>query len=158
MILTTNMSTTNLSLQLLAQDLSKEYPRSPRALLGGFVLAARALDKCRAMVAGTGGEYHFDCPLDRMFFDFAKIDSAAFRSKVEAGATDADMDAWVRAHSAVKSPEDVIVWNNKLRFTRICDLPVELQVYMEEYIPRCVPRNRPVYVFFDVYDLEEERI
>jgi len=29
---------------------------------------------------------------------------------------------------------------------------------MEEYIPRCVPRNRPVYVFFDVYDLEEERI
>jgi hypothetical protein len=29
---------------------------------------------------------------------------------------------------------------------------------MEDYIPKFVPRNRPVHVFFDVYDLEEQRI
>ena len=28
---------------------------------------------------------------------------------------------------------------------------------MEDYIPKFIPRNRPVYVLFDVYDLEEER-
>ena len=35
--------------KLLARDLrdSKQYPRSPRETLGGFVLAARAVDKCR---------------------------------------------------------------------------------------------------------------
>jgi len=28
----------------------------------------------------------------------------------------------------------------------------------EDYIPKFIPRNRPVYVLFDVYDLEEQRI
>lgn len=36
--------------KLLARDLrnGKEFPRSPRETLGGYVLADRALDKCRA--------------------------------------------------------------------------------------------------------------
>ena len=52
--------------KLLAPDLrdGKEYPRSPRATLGGYVLAARAVDKCRAVLAGCQGEYHSNCPLD----------------------------------------------------------------------------------------------
>ena len=29
---------------------------------------------------------------------------------------------------------------------------------MENYIPRDVPRHRVVYHWFDVYDLEEQRI
>jgi hypothetical protein len=29
---------------------------------------------------------------------------------------------------------------------------------MEGYIEQYVPRNRPVYHWFDVFDLEEERI
>ena len=36
-------------------------------------------------------------------------------------------------------------------------MPDGIQEYMEDYVPKFVPRNRPVYVFFDVYDLEEER-
>src|SRR5262249_46337087 len=38
--------------KLLARDLrdSKQYPRSPRETLGGYVLAARAVDKCRAVL------------------------------------------------------------------------------------------------------------
>src|SRR2546426_11566391 len=37
--------------KLLACDLrnGKEFPRSPRETLGGYVLAARAVDKCRAV-------------------------------------------------------------------------------------------------------------
>jgi hypothetical protein len=37
-------------------------------------------------------------------------------------------------------------------------MPPELQAFLEDYIPKFIPRNRPVYVWFDVYDLEEERI
>ena len=50
----------------LAKDLAVECPRSPHETLGGFVIAARALDKCRADIAGTIGEYHYDCPLDKV--------------------------------------------------------------------------------------------
>ena len=39
----------------LAKDLTKDFPRSPREVLyGGYVIAARKLDKCRATLAGTG--------------------------------------------------------------------------------------------------------
>jgi hypothetical protein len=29
---------------------------------------------------------------------------------------------------------------------------------LESYIPENVPKHRPVYVWFDVFDLEEERL
>ena len=40
--------------KLLACDLrnGKAFPRSPREMLGGYVLAARAVDKCRAVFVG----------------------------------------------------------------------------------------------------------
>ena len=53
--------------KLLAPDLreGKEFPRSPRATLAGYVLAARAVDKCRAVLVEWQGEYHSNCPLDQ---------------------------------------------------------------------------------------------
>ncbi|RYD17440.1 MAG: DUF5069 domain-containing protein, partial [Verrucomicrobiaceae bacterium] len=43
----------------LHTDLSARPPRSPREALGGFVIAARMLDKARADILGTSGEYNF---------------------------------------------------------------------------------------------------
>jgi len=150
--------TPNESLALLAPDLTTGFPRSPRETLAGYVVAARALDKCRAVLAGTNGEYHFDCPLDRMFFDFTGIDSGAFRDFVATGATDAAVAAWIGEHSRVKDETERVVWNNQMRYTRPCDMPPELQVFLEGYIPENLRKNRPVYVWFDVYDIEEQRI
>jgi len=38
--------------------MEKNSPRSPRAKLAGYVLAARAVDKCRAVLLDWQGEYH----------------------------------------------------------------------------------------------------
>jgi len=141
-----------------ALDLTKEYPRSPRETLAGYVIAGRALDKCRAVIAGTNAEYHFDCPLDRLFFDFTGIDSAAFKAFVETGADDAAVANWIKQHSRAEEGTEIVQWNNKLRYTRPVDMPVELQVFLETYIAENVPKGRPVYVWFDVYDLEEGRL
>jgi hypothetical protein len=46
---------------------------SRRATLAGYVIAARAVDKCCAVLAGTAGEYHSGCPLDQVWLDFAGI-------------------------------------------------------------------------------------
>ena len=145
--------------KLLARDLrdGKEFPRSPGETLGGYVLAARALDKCRSVLVGWGGEYHSNCPVDKQWLDFAEIDYEAFAS------------LWPPARRTMKwrsgsqrsqaaACQDIIVWNNQLRDTRISDLPVETQVYMEDYIAKYIPRNRVVYRWFDVYDIEEERM
>jgi len=145
-------------LKLLAPDLTKSYPRSPRETLAGYVIAARMLDKCRATIAATAGEYHYDCRLDNQFLGFAGIDAGEFRTFVATGATDAEVAAWIEQHSKIKDRAEIVVWNNKLRYTRLCELPSEIQLYMEDYIPKFIPKNRPVYVWFDIYDLEEERI
>jgi hypothetical protein len=158
------MSTTKIKpsaqLKLLALDLTKPktYPRSPRETLGGYVLAGRTLDKCRAVVNGTNGEYHFNCPLDRYFFDFTGIDADAFKAKVATGATDAEMAKFVKQHAKKRPAIEVIKWNNQWRDKRMSELPDGLQEYMETYIPQFVPKNRPVHVFFDIYDLEEQRM
>lgn len=148
----------NEQLKPLAKDLTKDYPRSPRETLAGYVIAARMLDKCRAVLAGTAGEYHFDCPLDNQFLGFTGINAGQFKAFVVTGASDEEVAAWIEEHSKIKDAAQVVAWNNKLRATRPCDMPIELQQFLEGYIPNVVPKNRPVYVWFDVYDLEEGRI
>jgi hypothetical protein len=146
--------------KLLAPDLcdGKDYPRSPRTTLAGYVLAARALDKCRAVLAGTEGEYHSNCPLDQRWLTFAGIDYDSFRKFVATGATDDEVADWIGDHAKKRPRAEIIAWNNKERDLRLSELPVELQEYMEDYIPKYLPRNRVVYHWFDVYDLEEERL
>ncbi|MEM1059009.1 MAG: DUF5069 domain-containing protein [Verrucomicrobiota bacterium] len=152
------MSLTSEEFTALAPDLTTGYPRSPRALLGGYVVAARAYDKCRATLAGKNGEYHFDCPLDNLFFGFTGIASADFKAMAATGADDAAMGDWIAEHSQVKEREKIVQWNNDLRYKRINEMPVELQVFLEDYIVENVPAHRPVYYWFDVYDLEEKRL
>lgn len=141
-----------------APDLSSSYPRSPREVLGGYVVAARTLDKCRAEIAGTLGEYHFDCPLDNLFFDFTGISAEQFRDKVATGAADGEIASWITETSRVKEKRDIIQWNNDLRFKRINEMPIELQEFLESYIPENIPAGRVIYYWFDVYDIEEERL
>jgi hypothetical protein len=146
--------------KLLARDLrnGKEFPRSPRETLAGYVLAARALDKCRAALVGWQGEFHSNCPLDQRWLKFAEIDYAEYRLFVATGATDDEVAEWIEKHAKKRSRADIVVWNNRERDLRLSDLTPELQEHMEDYIRQYVPRHRVVYRWFDVYDLEEQRL
>ena len=141
-----------------ALNLATEFPRSPRATFGGYVVAGRALDKCRAEIAGTAGEYHFDCPLDNVFFDFVGIPSEDFRDFVATGADDDAVAAWIKENAKEHTIEEIVEWNNQLRYQRISEMPINLQVFLETYIPENISPNRVVYHWFDVYDIEENRI
>lgn len=142
----------------LAPNLKFGFPRSPRQTIGGYVIAARTLDKCRAELADRLGEYLFDCPLDKVFFDFAGITAEQFRAVVSSGATDEEIGEWLVENARQKERREVIVWNNEMRAKRPCDLPIELQEFLEAYIPENIPAGKVAYVWFDVYDLEEGRL
>lgn len=92
------------------KDLTKEAPRSPKTKLGGYVILGRTLDKCRALLWGNIGEYHFDCPLDNMLFGFKNIKGDDFKAAVEKGASDDEMIKWVNEHGDKKSPEEIAKW------------------------------------------------
>ncbi len=156
-----NMTTENLEkVKLLARDLrdGKEFPRSPRETLGGYVLAARAVDKCRAVLVDWQGDYHSNCPLDQRWLNFAEIDYGDFRHWSPAVQLTTRSLTWIEKNAKKRPRAEIVAWNNKERDLRLSDLPHELQEYMENYIHRYVPRNRVVYHWFDVYDLEEQRI
>lgn len=74
------------------------------------------------------------------------------------GATDEQIAEWIRGTSTIRDADDVLKWNNKLRDMRLSDMSLQAQQYLEEYISKAVPKHRPVYVWFDVYDLEEKRL
>lgn len=142
----------------LAPDLTKSFPRSPHDKIGGYVVAARTLDKCRAALNGSNGEYHFDCPLDNFFFSFAGITADAFKAFVETGASDDEVGKWIRSNGKQQDEIDIIKWNNEMRYKRISEMPDPLQEFLEGYIPEFIPANKRVNYWFDVYDIEEKRI
>jgi hypothetical protein len=144
--------------QINALDLSKEFPRSPRTALGGYVIAGRTLDKCRSAIAGTLDDYHFDCPLDNVFFDFTGITADAFKGHVATGASDDEVATWIKENSKVTEPREIIQWNNDYRYKTVAQMPIELQEFLEGYIPENIPASKIVNYWFDVYDIEEGRI
>ena len=89
-----NATTNALSLD---RDLTKQAPHSPRERLGDFVIARRTIDKCRASLNGTLGEYHYDCPLDNMLFSFKGINGEQFKQAVQAAKSYEDVEVWWRA-------------------------------------------------------------
>jgi len=153
------MSTINDNLKKLAPDLTKDFPHSPHAMLGGYILAKRALDKCRADLAGTVGEYHYDCPLDNIFLGFAGLKGPELREFVATGADDAAVALWIEQKAIARPRLEIIKWNNEWRYKRISEIPDQMQEFMEDYIPQNVPASviHHIRYFFDIFDAEEKR-
>lgn len=146
-------------LQALTRDLTKEPPRSPREVLGGYVILARCLDKCRAFLLGMNGEYNYwYCSLCSQLEAFTGVDHEVMKEFIATGASDAEVAEWFKAQSKIKDPLDIIRWNNKMRGMRLSEMSDGAQEYLESYIQKNLPPFPPVYVMFDIYDIEEGRL
>jgi hypothetical protein len=99
---------------IIVRDLTKQAPRSPRERIGGFVIANRAVDKCRANLAGTPGEYHYDCPLDNMLFSFKGITGEQFKTAVQVSKNYEDVGAWLQANGIAKTPAEIKTWSDEM--------------------------------------------
>ena len=95
--------------KLSQPDLTQYPPRSPRVRLAGYAHLPRILDKARATIAGKQGEYTYNCPLDRLFFDFTGIDHKALLAKVKKGASDTQIADWVESKTA-RTVSEVAAW------------------------------------------------
>jgi hypothetical protein len=96
-----------------APDLTQHPPRSSRVRLGGYSHLPRLLDKARAVIAGKNAGYHYNCPLDRQFFDFTGLDHEKFLTEIKKGLSDTEVLAYVRAN-VKKLPAEVTTWSNWL--------------------------------------------
>lgn len=74
------------------------------------------------------------------------------------GAKDEAVAEWIESNAKQRDRREIIAWNNEMRGKRISEMPIELQEFLEGYIPEYIPQGRVVYVWLDVYDIEEGRI
>src|SRR4051794_12498707 len=96
-----------------ALDLTKQPPRSARVRLGGYALLPRCLDKGRAALNGKNGEYHYSCPLDQRFLEFAGIDPEALKKELAAGKGDGEILEWTQANAKPKrSDAEIAAWSS----------------------------------------------
>jgi hypothetical protein len=113
------------------RDLTKQAPHSPRDRVGGFVIAKRTTDKCRASLAGKLGEYHYDCPLDNVLFSFKEINGAQFKAAVQAAKTYEEIGEWLLTHGAKKTPEEIKAWSDKVEANSIYNDPEKRAYFVE---------------------------
>ncbi|GDX70368.1 hypothetical protein LBMAG38_14590 [Chloroflexota bacterium] len=95
-------------------DLTKSFPRSPKATIAGVTMAARAADKGRASAAGKLGEYNYDCPMDRMLFAFLGTDGVEYLAAVLSSSDDSGVVNLIEAKLASKSHKEIDDYNHHL--------------------------------------------
>ncbi len=138
-----------------AKDLSKEAPTSPRTRIRGYALLSRMADKGRAELAGTVGEYHFDCPLDKALFDFKRVKVEDVRAEIADGVTDMELAGWFDSHGASKSTADITNWSDKMEKS----LPFEDPEMKEWFIGVCaeVGLDPETSTLFDYLEADDRK-
>jgi hypothetical protein len=138
-----------------APDLRQRPPRSPRVRLGGYVMLARILDKGRAELAGTAGEYKFNNPMDHHFFRFTGITPEALREQLASGKGDGEILAWVEQTAAQKrAPWEIQHWSAWLN-ERGPDGDVETLEFFAKRVGDLSPVREDVKTWFDYLDLDD---
>ena len=128
------------------KDLTQEPPRSPKSVLGGYVILGRTLDKCRALLWGDIGEYHFDCPLDNMLFGWKGIKGDDFKAEVAKGTDDEGMAKWVDAHGEQKSEQEKRAWREEMLAANPHQDPEKREWYEEQVKPLGMdPATTPLF-------------
>jgi len=117
---------------ILDRNLTIQAPHSPRARIAGFAIASRTVDKCRASIAGTLGEYHYDCPLDNMLFSFKGINGEQFKSAVQAAKNYEDVGAWLQANGTKKTLAEIKTWSDEKEAGSMMKNPEKRDFFIEE--------------------------
>lgn len=136
-------------------DLTRDFPRSPRDLLGGWVHLARMIDKVRAKEAGKLGEYIYPCPLDMRLLDFLELDSEDFHRAVIEKVSENEILDWVKLNSRSRSTEEIEGWNREF-LTRKPDDAESLERFLK-LRNEIAPDRRDVTAWADLLDLDEGR-
>lgn len=133
-------------------DLTQHPPRSVRVRLGGYAHLPRLLDKARATIAGKGGEYHYNCPLDQRFFAFTGIDHEAMLAVIKSGKSDSEMLAWVNEHTP-RQPFEVASWSAWLE--QYGPGGAEGHEWLAGVVKAAGPERTDIRSFADLLDLDD---
>jgi hypothetical protein len=88
-------------------DLTKDVPRSPYEKLGGINFLPRSIDKGRAEIAGTLGEYVWRIGRSERMLEFLGIGPEDFINALRTRPTDDEVWSWVQDHMLPRTPAEI---------------------------------------------------
>lgn len=137
-----------------APDLTKRPPRSARVRLGGYVILPRMLDKGRATIAGTNGEYNYACPMDQRFLEFTGVDPEALKKELAAGKSDTEILAWLEQNAKHKRTEvEIAAWTELAE--RRAPADTESREYFQGLHAKVAPKREDIVTWFDMLDVDD---
>ncbi len=136
-------------------DLRTGFPRSMRVKMAGYVHLARMIDKCRAVLAGTEGEYIYPCPMDDRLMEFAGITADQFTAAVKANSSDDLVEKWFTRIVNTHTPAELDAWNRMMLSRGPSTL--KKQEYFNILRDAVDPSRTDLTAWADLQDLEEGR-
>lgn len=70
-------------------------------------------DKGRADIAGTVGDYSFDCPLDKHLFEFKGVSGAEVRKQLENGVSNDELAKWLDANGTPRTEAEKAAFSDQ---------------------------------------------
>ena len=137
-------------------DLTNSYPRGPRERLAGVSMLARTIDKARAQLAGTLGEYIYDCPMDRQLFATLGIAGDEFLEVVSRSPDDIAVVAWLRGRSAIPQGEELDAHNGAIE--NWSPKSPEGKARFDRQREALAPGRTDITTWTDLLDIEEGRL
>jgi hypothetical protein len=143
---------------------NQQYPRSPKALLGGIAHLGRFIDKIRLRHGGKIQDYNYiTVGFDKHLVDFLQIDPKSFEQRVLAGGADEELLVWVKANSRKPSEQEIAQWSQGLLASGPKDDAARLR-FQARLQGIATKRGVPiaslpsVHTWADVIELDEERL
>jgi hypothetical protein len=136
-------------------DLTQRPPRSFRVRLGGYVILPRMLDKGRATLSKTNGEYNYNSLTDQYLVRFLGFDPEALLKELAAGKGDGEILEWVLANSKTpRTPWEIEAWSAYME-KRGPDSDAETLDGFAEYIGQHSKTREDIKTWFDAIELDD---
>ena len=119
-------------------------------------MLARTIDKARAQLAGTLGEYVYDCPMDRQLFATLGIASDEFLEVVSRSPDDIAVVAWLRGRNAI--PEGEALDGHNESIDAWAPKSAEGKARFERQREVIAPGRADITTWTDLLDVEEGRL
>ena len=137
-----------------APDLTRHPPRSPRTRLGGYVHLPRLIDKARAVVAGTNGDFHYNCPIDQRFLAYTGLNPDALFAEIKSGKSDSEILAYVNAHAQPKRhAAEIAAWSTW--FEQLTPTPPDSRAFFNDVHRKNAANRDDIATWFDWLELDD---
>jgi hypothetical protein len=100
------------------------------------------------------GEYHYACPLDQRFLEFAGIAPGPLKKQLAAGKGDGEILKWIQANAKHKRTDaDIAAWS-AYQYQRAPADPGSRK-YFNDLHAQIAPKREDVATWFDLLDLDD---